>query len=128
MRHIKTLEQAVINFINKNGLIPEASKILIGLSGGADSVFALYFFRKYSKKFKISLAALHVNHNLRGKESLRDEKFCENLCKELHVEFYSRRINVRSFAKKNKKSLEEAGRELRYSELSLIISPSYMYK
>ena len=76
MKHLKTIEQSVINFIKVNSLIGDAHKILIGLSGGADSVFALNFFHKYSKKYKLKISAIHINHNLRGSESLRDEKFC----------------------------------------------------
>lgn len=47
MRHHKTIEQSVINFIKDNDLLCDAKKILIGLSGGADSVFALHFFKSF---------------------------------------------------------------------------------
>ena len=116
MKHRKTVEQEVINFIKKHDLISGAEKILIGLSGGADSVFALHFFNKYSKKYKIEIAAIHVNHNLRGKESKRDEKFCRDLCEKLNVEFLISKVDVTTSAKKNKQSLEEAARILRYNE------------
>jgi tRNA(Ile)-lysidine synthase len=120
MKHQKTIEQEVINFIKKNDLISDENKILVGFSGGADSVFALHFFKKYSKKYKIKIAAVHVNHNLRGKESERDEKFCRNLCEKLDIDFYSSQVDVSLFAEQNKKSIEEAARILRYGEFEKV--------
>lgn len=117
MKHQTTTEQAVINFIKKFSLLSGAKKIIIGLSGGADSVFALHFFHKYKHKYKIDIAALHVNHQLRGRESERDEIFCSRLCNDLNIDFQSVKIDVKNFAEKNKKSLEEAARDLRYDEL-----------
>ena len=54
-----------------------------------------------------------MNHNLRGTESKRDEKFCKDLCESLSIEFYSTSVDVKSFAKKNKKSIEEAARDFK---------------
>ncbi|MBK8943824.1 MAG: tRNA lysidine(34) synthetase TilS [Ignavibacteriae bacterium] len=115
-KHQKTIEQEVINFINRHQLLSDAKKVLIGLSGGADSVFALNFFNKYKKKYKIEIAAVHINHNLRGKEADYDENFCRNFCSKLNIEFFSESINVKSFAKKKKLSIEEAARILRYKK------------
>lgn len=120
MRHHKTIEQSVINFIKDNDLLCDAKKILIGLSGGADSVFALHFFKKFLKKYKIEITAVHINHLLRGEESERDEKFCSELCKSWDIDFYSSKVNVKNFAKKNKKSIEEAARILRYKQFQKV--------
>lgn len=60
---------------------------------------------------------MHVNHLLRGDESDRDEIFCESLCKELSINFSSVKIDVKTFANKNKQSIEEAARNLRYQKL-----------
>lgn len=117
MKHHKTVEQAVINFIEKHNLLSGSKKILIGLSGGSDSVFALHFFNKFKRKYKVEIAAVHVNHSLRGDESDRDEKFCSDLCQNLGVEFYSVKIDVNSFAESFGKSIEEAARTLRYEEI-----------
>ncbi|MEE9432465.1 MAG: tRNA lysidine(34) synthetase TilS [Melioribacteraceae bacterium] len=117
MKHQKTIEQNVIKYIKRHNLLFDAKKIVIALSGGADSVFALHFFYKYKKKYKIDISAVHVNHNLRGSESDRDEKFCKSLYEKFNVPFYSPSVNVKIFAKKNKLSIEEAARILRYTEL-----------
>lgn len=116
MKHRKTIEQDVINFISKYNLLKDAKRILITLSGGADSVFALHFFNKYSRKFKVDIFAIHVNHNLRGKESQRDENYSRELCIKLNFPLSVVNVDVKNFAVKNKKSVEEAARDLRYAE------------
>lgn len=120
MKHPKTIEQEVINFIKKHQLINGACKILIGLSGGADSIFALRFFNKYKQKYNLKIAAVHINHNLRDDESDRDEKFCGKICENLNIEYHNSKVNVKTFAKKNKKSIEEAARILRYQQFEEI--------
>ncbi len=114
---IKDIEQKVIRFIDEKELINKNDRILIALSGGPDSVFLLHFLNKFKRRFKIELGALHVNHRLRGKTADEDEKFCKITCKELGVEFFSVKKNVKSFASRRKISLEEAGRKIRYSVL-----------
>lgn len=116
MKNNKTIEQNIIRFIKKKELVVPDQKILIGLSGGADSIFALHFFYKYKGKLRLNIAAVHVNHNLRGDEGERDEKFCRDVCQKLEVEFYLANVEVNDFAKKNKNSIEEAARLLRYKE------------
>jgi len=119
---MKTTEQIVIRFIENHSLIRERDKVLITLSGGPDSVFALHFFIKYQKKYKIKLAAVHINHNLRGIDSDNDEKFCRRLCKENGIELFVQSVNVKELKRINKQSTEEAARELRYrvfNELSV---------
>ena len=110
----KKIEEKIFSFTNKNRLIEKGDSILIGFSGGADSRFVLYFLNKYAAKYKIEIAAVHVNHMLRGKEAERDENFCRKVADEIGIEFYSKSVNVKSYAKKNKLSIEEAARILRY--------------
>ncbi|MGE5497913.1 MAG: tRNA lysidine(34) synthetase TilS, partial [Syntrophothermus sp.] len=114
---IKTIEQKVISFADEFRLIAEGSRILVALSGGPDSVFALKFLHKYEKRFKIQLGAAHINHSLRGEDSDRDEQFCHELAEKLGIHFYSRRVDVLTYAHKNKLSVEEAARILRYNVL-----------
>ncbi len=110
-------EQNIIRFINAHNLVQKGDKLLIALSGGADSVFALHFFYKYKLKFGIELFAFHINHSLRGKESDGDELFCKSICKTLNIQFNSKKVDVKEFAKENKESIEEAARNIRYKEL-----------
>lgn len=110
----KKTEQKVLNFIDSQKLINAGDKILIALSGGPDSVFALYFLNKYKKRFKIEIAAAHLNHKLRGIDSHKDEKFCKDLCGHLKVEFISNEIDIKKLKKENRKSIEEIARIERY--------------
>ncbi len=110
----KKIEEKIFSFTDKNRLIAKGDSILIGFSGGADSRFVLYFLNKYAAKYKIKIAAVHVNHMLRGKEAERDENFCRKVAGEIGIDFYSQSVNVKSYAKKQKLSIEEAARILRY--------------
>lgn len=115
---MKKTEEKVFTFINNNNLLNSEEKILVALSGGADSVFLLFFLNKFKRRFKISISAAHVNHGLRGKDSDEDEKFCKNYCAKLKVNFHSTKIDINSLAKKKKLSIEEAGRIERYKFLN----------
>ena len=123
---MKKIDQKVIKFIDEKGLIQEGDKILVALSGGPDSVFLLNFLSKYKKRFKIEIGAVHINHLLRGKEAVEDENFCRRLANDFGIPFYASVKNVKSFARKNKISIEEAGRKIRYSEFERI-SKKYGY-
>lgn len=91
-----------------------AELVIVGFSGGADSVCLLHFLRHLAKKKHFEIVAVHVNHGLRGKDSLADEKFCRALAKQLEVEFVSKKKAVRALAKKWNLSIEHAARKARY--------------
>lgn len=115
---MKSIEEKVINFIARYGLIGQKENLLIAFSGGPDSVFALHFFYKFRKKFRCNISAVHFNHNLRGNESKEDENFAIAQCNKLRIDLNIIQLDVKTFAKKNKLSIEEAARILRYNELS----------
>ena len=123
---MKSTEQKIIKFIGQHQLISPGEKILIALSGGPDSVFALNFFYKFQRLYKVTLGAAHVNHSLRGKEADKDEKFSRKICEELKIDFYSVKVDVHTYAAGNKLSVEEAARELRYSSLNDVLK-KYRY-
>lgn len=111
---MKAIEQKVLRFIKENELLSSEEKILVALSGGPDSVFLLHFLNKFKKKYKIEIGAVHINHLLRGEDSERDELFCKTICYELSIPFYLLRKDIKAYSKKNKISLEVAGRKIRY--------------
>jgi tRNA(Ile)-lysidine synthase len=88
--------------------VGDTSHILVGLSGGPDSVFLLHFL----KKLKIKLSAAHLNHGWR-KSAKIDELFCKNLCKKLKIDFFSAHAKDLKISVKNNGSLEEVGRKMR---------------
>jgi tRNA(Ile)-lysidine synthase len=117
---MKKTEQKVLRFIEQNKLISAGDKILVAFSGGPDSVFALHFLEKFKRKYKVDLCAVHFNHGLRGKESDADEIFSKEFCKRKSIPLNVVKINVKLFSKKNKISIEEAARTLRYENLNKI--------
>ncbi|MCL2356380.1 MAG: tRNA lysidine(34) synthetase TilS [Defluviitaleaceae bacterium] len=88
-------------------------KIVVGLSGGADSVALFFALREAGAE----VFAAHVNHGLRGDEAERDEQFVRNLCLNARAELKVERANVRKFAAERKLGIEEAARILRYEFL-----------
>jgi tRNA(Ile)-lysidine synthase len=87
----------------------DCSNVTVALSGGADSVALLYALRESG----CEVGACHVNHNLRGNESDRDEAFVRELCAGLGVPLTVRSVDVRALQKKHR-SLEETARNVRY--------------
>ena len=114
----KTIEQKAFKFIDEYHLIEKGDNVLGALSGGADSIFLLSFLIKFKKRFGIEVAGFHLNHKLRGKSADTDEKFCSDFCKQNKIKFICVKKDVKSYAKKLKVSVEEAGREIRYLELN----------
>lgn len=97
--------------------------VLVGLSGGADSVMLLLFLLEYRRRNSLDFAIVcsHVNHGIRGEEADRDEGFCQELCQALGVELVISRYHVPTLARGSGLSLEEAARVTRYNCFNNII-------
>ncbi|MBE5905732.1 MAG: tRNA lysidine(34) synthetase TilS [Lachnospiraceae bacterium] len=107
----------VTTYIEQQHMIAQGDRVLVGVSGGADSVCLLHILWQYRMQKKFELAVLTVEHGIRGEDSLRDMEFVINLCEELEVPCYVRRVDVPGFAQKSGMSEEEAARKLRYDAL-----------
>ena len=107
------IEHKVKEFINKYEMVNSQDKIVIGVSGGADSVCLLFALKNLMKELIFTLVVAHVNHGLRGEEACRDERFVKGLSEELDLPCYTTRVDVGGVARKEKLSIEEAGRILR---------------
>ena len=90
-------------------------RICVALSGGADSVCLLHYFAVHAKECKITLSAIHIEHGIRGEESLSDMHFCERLCKEWGIPLRVISVDLPKLAKQSKTGLEETGRRVRYN-------------
>ncbi|MBQ8933573.1 MAG: tRNA lysidine(34) synthetase TilS [Lachnospiraceae bacterium] len=111
------LQNQVLKFIRENDLIRRGNAVTVGLSGGADSVCLLLVLKDLRQLLKIRLQAVHVNHQLRGDEAVRDEAFCRELCSRFGVPFSAVSVNVRAFVGSSGMTEEEAARTLRYEAL-----------
>jgi len=92
--------------IDENKLMKKGDKVLIALSGGADSVCLLEVLLHLKEMYDITLAAAHLHHGLRGKEADRDEAFAKALCEGKGVPFFSRCVDVAQLAKEHGMTIE----------------------
>lgn len=104
----------ILEFIEKFHMIQQGDRIVVGVSGGADSVCLLCVLQTLFKEKGVRLYAVHINHGIRGQEAARDEDFVRELCCNLGVEFHSFSYDVRKLAEEEGLSEEEAGRRARY--------------
>ena len=101
----------ILTFIEQKKLPKPPAHIIVAISGGADSVVLLHTLLRLGYR----CMAAHCNFHLRGEESMRDEKFVADLCKNLKIPFYKIDFNTENFAKENGLSIEMAARKLRYN-------------
>lgn len=104
-------------YIEKNQLIRPGDGVVVGLSGGPDSVFLLYALHTLQARMGFTLRAVHVHHGIRGAEADRDEAFSAELCAKLTVPFQAVHVAAPAYAAQHGLSLEEAARILRYEAL-----------
>ena len=99
--------------IRRYGML-QRGHVLVGLSGGADSVSLLHLLCTLRDEFGFRLEAAHVHHGLRGEEADRDEQFVRTLCREWDVPLHVKHADIASEAAKTGESLEACGRRVRY--------------
>ncbi|WFA07728.1 tRNA lysidine(34) synthetase TilS [Tissierella sp. Yu-01] len=104
-----------------NNLIEKDENIVIGVSGGPDSMALLYSLIELKDEFKFNIFVAHVNHGVRGDEADADQEFVKNKANELKLPFYSINVDMDGYAKEKGITSEEAGRELRYGYFRKIL-------
>ena len=102
------------HFADKYHMISEGDRVLLALSGGADSILLARYLLHLRDEGRIELHALHMNHGLRGMEADRDEDYVRTFCESRKIPCCLQRQDVSAYARDNHCSLEEAGRILRY--------------
>ena len=107
---MNSFEKTIARYIQEQQLLTPADKIIIGLSGGADSVALLLVLHRLG----YHIEAVHCNFHLRGDEADHDQAFCESLCRQLDVKLHICHFNTHDYAKNHKISIEMAAREQRY--------------
>ena len=109
------MRDKVLRFIEANRLLERGDKVIVALSGGADSVSLLHVLLSIKDQYDLNICAAHFNHMIRGEEADLDERFCRELCARLDAELFAGRADVPAIAAESGESLELCGRRLRYA-------------
>ncbi|WP_342433820.1 tRNA lysidine(34) synthetase TilS [Neobacillus sp. FSL H8-0543] len=107
-------EEKVAAFLNRHSFSLKDKQMVIGVSGGPDSLALLHYLWRQQEKENLSIAVAHVDHMFRGQESLEDGLFVKSLCDQYNIPFEMKRINVPELIERTKKSSQTAAREARY--------------
>lgn len=111
-----TVRAKFLSVIDEYKMLQPAESVVVGFSGGADSVCLLSLFYEFKKQLGIEkIVAAHINHGIRGQEALRDALFAEDFCKTRNIEFKLLNADCINQAKLNGETVEECGRRIRYA-------------
>jgi len=108
------LIKSVVRTIKDYKMLYPEDSVLACVSGGSDSVALLHILSILSPRFNIKIGIAHLDHSLRGKASEQDAKFVESLASKLELPFHIKKMHLQKYAKKEKLSVEDAGRKARY--------------
>jgi tRNA(Ile)-lysidine synthase len=108
------LNGRVAETIKKHSMLNGGETVLLGLSGGPDSVCLLSILQHIKEEFGLIIHAVYVDHNLRPKETPAEIAFCRNICDKVQVDFRVKAVDVKIRVKEMRMNRQEAARELRY--------------
>jgi tRNA(ile)-lysidine synthase len=114
------MNNKVLKTVKKYNMLSRGDRVLIGVSGGADSIALLEFFVSVKEKYDLDICVAHIEHGIRGEDSVNDAEFVKNYCKKLGVNFYLKTIDAPNLAKKAKMGVEEYSRMARYDFFNTI--------
>lgn len=106
--------EKVKNYIIAWNMLSKGDGIVVGISGGADSVALLHVLNQLKESMGIELFGAHINHGLRGQAAKDDAHFSEKLCNEWNIPFFLKEVDIRALSRKLHKTEEETGRLVRY--------------
>ena len=110
----KRIEDKIRKTIEEKGLVAPDQHIVIGLSGGPDSVCLFNVLKSFSEEMRLTLHPVHVNHKFRPGAAERDQRYVEELCRENGIECSSFVVDCNALAAETGMTSEEAGRKARY--------------
>ncbi|MFN7253010.1 MAG: tRNA lysidine(34) synthetase TilS [Anaerobacillus sp.] len=108
------MKEVVNSFIKKHALLFEGATVVVGVSGGPDSLALLHFLKAKEKQMNLKVVAAHIDHMLRGEESNEDFIFVKKYCEKESIPFEGKQINVRQYQEEYKLTSQVAARECRY--------------
>ena len=107
------LEEKVLKTIKEYKLIETGDKIVIGVSGGPDSICLLNVLNNLKKKLNFEIVVAHIKHMIREEADMETE-YVQEFCKKIGVECFVKKINVIQLSKESRVGTEETGRKIRY--------------
>ena len=113
MKDRRAVEEKVFSYMERHGMLEAGDRVVLGVSGGADSVCLLFVLLEYARRVPVALSVVHINHGIRA-EAGEDACFVEELCGREGLPFTLVREDVRARAVQWRCSEEEAGRQVRY--------------
>ncbi len=105
--------QKVKAYVEKHHMLAKGDKVIVGVSGGADSVCLLFMLKELGEELDLSVVAVHVHHGLRGEAADADERYVQQLCEKHQIPLQCFRRDVKEYAEQNRMGEEEAGRNIR---------------
>ena len=108
------MQEQVTAFIKKHHLIDKDATVLLGISGGPDSMALMHYFRSIRSALNLNLIVISANHQLRGEEGRRDLEYVQDMCNEWGITFIGTSLNVEKYKRRKKVGTQVAARELRY--------------
>jgi tRNA(Ile)-lysidine synthase len=114
------LLQIVLNTIRKHDLIPTGSKVVVGVSGGADSLALLHVLYTLREQLDCQLHVATLDHGLRGEASAEDVRFVVDICKQWGIPVTAEHVNVTELAQHSKHGIEAEARRVRYHFLTQV--------
>lgn len=114
------MKEKVLAYSKRYHLIGKGDKIVVGVSGGKDSICLLHVLCEIKKEMKLELMVVHVNHKLRGEDAKRDAEFVKEVAENLGLPCYIEEVDVKELAKVKRISEEEAGRMARYDTMEMV--------
>lgn len=109
-----TVKDKVLSALKEYSMLNNTEKIVVGFSGGADSLCLLHLLNSLKNELNIKVIAAHINHGIRGEEAQRDADFAEDFCNKNGIDFKLLEADCVNEAKKTGETLEECGRRIRY--------------
>ena len=107
-------KKKIREYIEKHNMLNKGDGVVLGLSGGPDSVCLFFVLLALQEEYNLSLAAVHINHMIRGKDADEDQEYVQTLCDEFNVPLKAHKIDIPALAKESGRSLEEEARIARY--------------
>ena len=108
------LAEKVLRYIREEHMLNDGWKVVVGISGGADSMCLLFALLEIRAVMELELIGVHIHHGIRGREADDDQRYVETICREYDVPCYSFKADIRRMAAARKMTEEEAGRYYRY--------------